>query len=131
MQAHRRHIDHVLDVILHATVHEVQCDVATLHLADPQTGRYAFLPHDADSRSTATMLGAAIVHRGVTGHCAVYGALGVDTSNLTGNGLVSISTLVTPFGPMRCASAPERAERVSISRVTGSEAAPAASTRPA
>ena len=33
-------LDHVLDVILHATVHEVQCDVATLHLADPQTGRY-------------------------------------------------------------------------------------------
>ncbi|HKE19177.1 MAG TPA: HD domain-containing phosphohydrolase [Kofleriaceae bacterium] len=33
-------IDHVLDVILHATVHEVQCDVATLHLADPKTGRY-------------------------------------------------------------------------------------------
>jgi response regulator RpfG family c-di-GMP phosphodiesterase len=33
-------LDHVLDVILQATVHEVQCDVATLHLADPQTGRY-------------------------------------------------------------------------------------------
>ena len=33
-------LDHVLDVILCATVHEVQCDVATLHLADPVTGRY-------------------------------------------------------------------------------------------
>jgi response regulator RpfG family c-di-GMP phosphodiesterase len=33
-------LDRVLDVILHATVHEVQCDVATLHLADPKTGRY-------------------------------------------------------------------------------------------
>jgi response regulator RpfG family c-di-GMP phosphodiesterase len=33
-------LDHVLDVILRATVHEVECDVATLHLADPHTGRY-------------------------------------------------------------------------------------------
>ena len=29
-------------------------------------------------------------------------------------------------GPIRCASAPERAEKSSISAVTGSEAAPAA-----
>lgn len=33
-------LDHVLDVILRATVHEVSCDVATLHLEDPKTGRY-------------------------------------------------------------------------------------------
>ncbi len=33
-------LDNVLDVILHATVQEMQCDVATLHLADRQTGRY-------------------------------------------------------------------------------------------
>jgi response regulator RpfG family c-di-GMP phosphodiesterase len=33
-------LDHVLDVILSATVHEISCDVATLHLQDPKTGRY-------------------------------------------------------------------------------------------
>ena len=33
-------LDHVLDVILSATVHEVACDVATLHLQDPKTGLY-------------------------------------------------------------------------------------------
>ena len=33
-------LDHVLDVILSATVHEIACDVATLHLQDPKTGRY-------------------------------------------------------------------------------------------
>ncbi|HUS65977.1 MAG TPA: HD domain-containing phosphohydrolase [Kofleriaceae bacterium] len=33
-------LDRVLDVILRATVHEVTCDVATLHLEDPKTGRY-------------------------------------------------------------------------------------------
>src|SRR6187401_529746 len=31
-------LDRVLDVILRATVHEVTCDVATLHLEDPKTG---------------------------------------------------------------------------------------------
>ena len=31
--------------------------------------------------AAVAMLGAAIVHRGVTGHCAVYGALGVDTAH--------------------------------------------------
>jgi HD-GYP domain-containing protein (c-di-GMP phosphodiesterase class II) len=33
-------LDHVLDVILKATMHEVACDVATLHLLDPRTGAY-------------------------------------------------------------------------------------------
>jgi response regulator RpfG family c-di-GMP phosphodiesterase len=33
-------LDNVLDVILRATVHEVACDVATLHLKDPKTGKY-------------------------------------------------------------------------------------------
>jgi response regulator RpfG family c-di-GMP phosphodiesterase len=33
-------IDHVLDVILQATLREVEADVATLHLQDPATGRY-------------------------------------------------------------------------------------------
>jgi response regulator RpfG family c-di-GMP phosphodiesterase len=33
-------LDHVLDVILNATLHEMKCDVATLHLTDPRTGRY-------------------------------------------------------------------------------------------
>ena len=28
-------LDHVLDVILNATMHEVKCDVVTLHLVDP------------------------------------------------------------------------------------------------
>jgi len=33
-------IDHVLDVILNASVAEVEGDVATLHLKDPQTGKF-------------------------------------------------------------------------------------------
>lgn len=33
-------LDHVLDVILQATLHETDGDVATLHLEDPKTGRY-------------------------------------------------------------------------------------------
>jgi len=33
-------LDHVLDVILHAAVHESGADVATLHLEDPKTGKY-------------------------------------------------------------------------------------------
>jgi len=33
-------IDHVLDVILDASVEEVEGDVATLHLKDPRTGRF-------------------------------------------------------------------------------------------
>src|SRR5215212_1286046 len=30
--------------------------------------------------TAAALLGAALVHRGMTGHCVVYDALGVDTS---------------------------------------------------
>src|SRR5689334_11153768 len=33
-------IDHVLEVILKATLHEMKCDVATLHLSDPRSGLY-------------------------------------------------------------------------------------------
>jgi response regulator RpfG family c-di-GMP phosphodiesterase len=33
-------IDHILDVVLRATLDEVKADVATLHLRDPRSGRY-------------------------------------------------------------------------------------------
>ncbi len=33
-------VDHILDVILGASIDEVDADVATLHLRDPRTGRY-------------------------------------------------------------------------------------------
>jgi response regulator RpfG family c-di-GMP phosphodiesterase len=33
-------IDHILDVVLRATLDEVKADIATLHLRDPRSGRY-------------------------------------------------------------------------------------------
>ena len=39
--------------------------------------------------------------------------------------MISGPTVRGRRGPIRCAIAPERAEKASISRVTGSEAAPA------
>jgi response regulator RpfG family c-di-GMP phosphodiesterase len=48
-------IDHILDVVLRATLDEVKADVATLHLRDPRSGRYEervkVVAADTDERS--------------------------------------------------------------------------------
>jgi response regulator RpfG family c-di-GMP phosphodiesterase len=51
-------VDHILDVILRATIDEVDADVATLHLQDPRTGVYEERVKRVNDHHDVTLPGA-------------------------------------------------------------------------